>query len=64
MVFPQYALFVLFYVYPKFRKHSSITSQEIANYISNALSVALSVYKCVYSGLCEFVYVLMNAFGM
>ena len=34
---------MLCYVYPKLRKDSSITSQEIANYISVELAVALSV---------------------
>ena len=43
MVFPQYVIYVLIYDYLKFRKDLSITSQEIANYISVALAVALSV---------------------
>ena len=30
---PQFVIYVLIYVYPKFRKDPSITSQEIANYI-------------------------------
>ena len=34
---------MLCHVYPKFKKDSSITSQEIANYISVALALALSV---------------------
>ena len=43
MIFPQFVIYVLIYVYPKFQKDLSITSQEIANYISVALAVALSV---------------------
>ena len=46
MIFPQYVKYVLFYVQPKSGKDSSITSNEIANYISVALAVALSVYMC------------------
>ena len=34
---------MLIYDYLKFRKDPSITSQEVANYISFALAVALSV---------------------
>ena len=41
--FPHFVIYVLIYDYPKFRKNPSITSQEIANYISVALAVALSV---------------------
>ena len=44
MIVPQYVIYVLIYDYQKFRKDPSITSQEIANYISVALAVALSVY--------------------
>ena len=43
MMFPQFVIYVLIYVYLKFRKDPSITSQEIANYISVTLAVALSV---------------------
>ena len=43
MIFPQYVIYVLIYDYLKFRKDPSITSKEIANYISVALAVALSV---------------------
>ena len=43
MIFPQFVIYVLIYNYLKFRKDPSITSQEIANYISVALAVALSV---------------------
>ena len=43
MIFPQFFIYVLIYDYLKFRKNPSITSQEIANYISVALAVALSV---------------------
>ena len=43
MIFPQFAIYVLMYDYLKLRKDPSITSQEIANYISVALAVALSV---------------------
>ena len=43
MGFPQFVIYVLIYDYLKFRKDPSITSQEIANYISVALAVALSV---------------------
>ena len=43
MIFPQFVMFVLIYDYLKFRKDPSITSQDIANYISVALAVALSV---------------------
>ena len=42
MIFPQFAIYVLIYDYLKFRKDPSITSQEIANYLSVALAVALS----------------------
>ena len=44
MIFPQFVIYVLIYNYLKFRNDPSITSQEIANYISVALAVALSVY--------------------
>ena len=43
MIFPQFVIYVLIGDYLKFRKDPSITSQEIANYISVALAVALSV---------------------
>ena len=43
MIFHQYVIYVLIYDYLKFRKDPSITSQEIANYISVALALALSV---------------------
>ena len=43
MIFPQFVIYVLIYDYLKFRKDLSITSEEIANYISVALAVALSV---------------------
>ena len=43
MIFPQFVIYVLMYNYLEFRKDPSITSQEIANYISVALAVALSV---------------------
>ena len=43
MLFPQFVIYVLFNIYPKFRKDSSITSQAIANYIGVALAVTLSV---------------------
>ena len=43
MIFPQFVIYVLIYNYLKFRKDPSITSQEIANYLSVALAVALSV---------------------
>ena len=42
MTFPQFFIYVLIYVYLKFRKDPSITSQEIVNYIRVALAVALS----------------------
>ena len=45
MIFPQFVIYVLIDDYLKFRKDPSITSQEIANYISVALAVALSVYE-------------------
>ena len=44
MIFPQFVIYVLIYDYLKFRNDPSLTSQEIANYISDALVVALSVY--------------------
>ena len=44
MIFPQFIIYALIHDYLKFRTDSSITSQEIANYISVALAVALSVY--------------------
>ena len=44
MIFPQFVIYVLMYNYLDFRKDPSITSQEIANYISVALAVALSVH--------------------
>ena len=44
MMLPQFVIYVLIDNYLKFRKDPSITSQEIANYISVALAVALSVY--------------------
>ena len=43
MIFLQFVIYVLNDDYLKFRKDPSITSQEIANYISVALAVALSV---------------------
>ena len=43
MIFLQFVIYVLNEDYLKFRKDPSITSQEIANYISVALAVALSV---------------------
>ena len=43
MIFPQFVIYELVDDYLKFRKDPSITSQEIANYISVALAVALSV---------------------
>ena len=43
-VFFQFVIYVLNDDYLKFRKDPSITSHEIANYISVALAVALSVY--------------------
>ena len=43
MIFPQFVIYVLIYDYLKCRKDLSITSKEIANYISVALAVALSV---------------------
>ena len=43
MIFSQFVIYVLKYDYLKFRKDPSVTSQEIANYISVALAVALSV---------------------
>ena len=43
MIFAQFVKYVLIDDYLKFRKDPSITSQEIANYISVALAVALSV---------------------
>ena len=43
MIFSEFVLYVLIYVYTKFRKDPSITSQAIANYLSVALAVALSV---------------------
>ena len=43
MIFPQFVIYVLIDDYLKFRIDPSITSQEIANYISVALAVALSV---------------------
>ena len=45
MIFPQFVIYVLIYDYIKFRKDPSITSQEIANYISVMFAVALSVHK-------------------
>ena len=45
MTFPQLVKYVLIYDYLKLRKDPSITSQEIANYISVALAVALSVVR-------------------
>ena len=45
MIFPQFVIYVLIYDYLKFRKDPSITSQEIANYISVALALALSVLR-------------------
>ena len=45
MIFPQYVIHVLIYDNLKFRKDPSITSKEIANYISVALAVALSVFQ-------------------
>ena len=50
MIFPQFIIYVLIYDYLKFRKGPSITSQEIANYISVALAVALSV--CNLANMC------------
>ena len=47
MIFHQYVIYVLIYNYLKFRKDPSITSQEIANYISVALALALSVYYSI-----------------
>ena len=44
MIFLQFVIYVLNDDYLKFRKDPSITSREIANYISVALAVALSVY--------------------
>ena len=44
MFFPQFVIYVLIYDFLKFRKDPSITSQEIAKYISVALAVALSEY--------------------
>ena len=46
MIFPQFIIYVLIYDYLKFRTDPSITSQEIADYISVALAVALSVFNC------------------
>ena len=43
MIFPKNVIYVLIYDYLKFRKDPSITSKEIANFISVALAVALSV---------------------
>ena len=43
MIFLQFVIYVLNDDYLKFRKDPSITSQEIANYISVALAAALSV---------------------
>ena len=43
MIFPQFVIYVLIDDYLTFRKDLSITSQEIANYISVALAVALGV---------------------
>ena len=43
MIFSQYVIYVLIYDYLKIRKDPSITSKEIANYISVALAVAFSV---------------------
>ena len=40
---PAFVICVLMYVYPKFERDPSSTSQVIANYISVALVVALSV---------------------
>ena len=45
MIFLQFVIYVLNDDYLKFRKDPSITSKEIANYISVALAVALGVYK-------------------
>ena len=50
MIFPQFDIYVLIYDYLKFRKDLSITSQEIANYLSVALALALSV--CMSTCLC------------
>ena len=44
MIFPQFVINVLIHDYLKFRKDPSITSQEVANYLSVALAVAFSVY--------------------
>ena len=44
IIVPQYVIYVLIYDYLKLRNDPSITSQEIANYISVALAVALSVW--------------------
>ena len=41
MIFPQFVIYVLIYDYLKFRKDPSITSQEIANYISVAFIIVL-----------------------
>ena len=49
MIFLQFVIYVLTDDYLKFRKDLSITSQEIANYISVALAVALSVCAGKYS---------------
>ena len=43
--FFQLVIYVLIYVYPKFRKDTFIISQDLVNYISIALAVALSVYQ-------------------
>ena len=40
---PAFVICVLMYVYPKFERDPSSTSQVIADYISVALAVALSV---------------------
>ena len=59
MIFPQFVIYVLIYDYLKFRKDPSITSQEIANYISVALAVALSVYL-IFCPMISHVIVLMS----
>ena len=47
MIFLQFVIYVLNDDYLKFRKDQSITSQEIAHYISVALAVALSVVQTI-----------------
>ena len=55
MIFTEFVICVLIYVYLKFERDPSSTSQVIGNYISDTSAVALSVCSTGWAALSQMV---------